>query len=548
MLKRAISRVTSRTKKVVITKTPTVIVGTPPAAENYTLAGIRSFSFFSKTSYPPSPVIDYGPAIKANDVIRLLYSSTIDSSLALVSPAYIDHTITDAELNDLNVSVSIPGLSDISTSNFYQIQQRRGSESSAPWPTVPLKHGDATAPVIMSNTNNISVTETQNFTHLVTANEQLKKITIAGGENASEFAISGFNIIPSTPVGLNREGGNATREILVGLYDMADNVSYATHIFAVGDVDEVPNTPTFVNKTNVARSTVVQADETWTVNGLASGVIINCTIENGTYSKNGAAFTNVPFTLQNGDQLQIRTTSAANYSTEVVVRLIMADTPFNWQATTLPNADGFVPLSNFEATYPFYPSEIITPSIQLKAGRNLIYLGNSGNSGKPTGVKLNDINGPSLTKKYPPESSQEGWWDITVGSDQTVPLYVTFTGDTGYTIHASSFSMPAGLSNNILDSSEYPGGYTGYNPGTLEFTDSLNTGTNGRGIYRVVHGGNGPDLLKALPASGTPISSIITSDGTGIVRFWQTSSTVIPSFTVTGGAYIIGSGISFGGI
>ena len=76
--------------------------------------------------------------------------------------------------------------------------------------------------------------------------------------------------------------------------------------------DTTPNPFTFTDQTGVAHNTLITSN-TITVTGIDAGASIS--ISGGQYSRNGGAFTSSKGTTYNGENIQVRHTSATAYST-----------------------------------------------------------------------------------------------------------------------------------------------------------------------------------------------------------------------------------------
>jgi uncharacterized delta-60 repeat protein len=94
----------------------------------------------------------------------------------------------------------------------------------------------------------------------------------------------------------------------------------------------VPNQFTFVDQTNVARSTTVTSN-TVTITGLTAATSIS--VSGGEYSINGGTFTSAAGTINNNATLQVRHTSSASFSTATNTTLAIAGVFDVFTSTTL---------------------------------------------------------------------------------------------------------------------------------------------------------------------------------------------------------------------
>ena len=117
----------------------------------------------------------------------------------------------------------------------------------------------------------------------------------------------------------------------------------ASNIAGVTVASTTPDPLAFTDITDVALSSILTS-EMQAITGITTSAGISIT--GGEYSLNGAGFTNIAGTANNGDTLQLRTTSSASYNTTTDVIVNVGDGGDTWSVTTLtdtvPDAFSFV--------------------------------------------------------------------------------------------------------------------------------------------------------------------------------------------------------------
>lgn len=101
---------------------------------------------------------------------------------------------------------------------------------------------------------------------------------------------------------------------------------------AANGVDTQPDAFSFTAQTNVARSSLMTSNEV-TVSGIEVAVAMS--VAGGHYSINGAAFTNTPRLVSNGDRVRVQHTSATGYATKVDTTLTIGGVDGTFSSTTL---------------------------------------------------------------------------------------------------------------------------------------------------------------------------------------------------------------------
>lgn len=99
--------------------------------------------------------------------------------------------------------------------------------------------------------------------------------------------------------------------------------------------DDVPDQFTFNDESNVERSTVMTSNAV-TISGIT--VSVNIGVSGGTYSLNGAPFTALQGVAVNGDQVRVRHSSSALYSTPTNTVLTVGTVSDTYTTTTRANS------------------------------------------------------------------------------------------------------------------------------------------------------------------------------------------------------------------
>jgi hypothetical protein len=142
-----------------------------------------------------------------------------------------------------------------------------------------------------------------------------------------------------------------------------------TFTSTTGAMDTTPNAFSFTDQTNVAINSLITSDGI-TVSGINSPASISITGV-GTYSIDGATYTNIGGTVANGQVVTVRHTSSASYSSSVSTILNIGGVSDTFTSTTgaagsdsVPNTFGFADQINV----PF--SSVITSDIITVSGIN----------------------------------------------------------------------------------------------------------------------------------------------------------------------------------
>ena len=162
-------------------------------------------------------------------------------------------------------------------------------------------------------------------------------ITITGGEysiNSGAFTSASGTV--------NNGNTVQVRQTSSGSYSTATNTTLTiggvSDTFSVTTIaaDTTPDPFTFADQTGVSLGTVATSN-TITVSGINSPATI--TITGGVYSINGGVFTSASGTVNNGDTVQVRLTSADAYSTTTSATLTIGGVSDTFSVTTLASSD-----------------------------------------------------------------------------------------------------------------------------------------------------------------------------------------------------------------
>jgi hypothetical protein len=110
----------------------------------------------------------------------------------------------------------------------------------------------------------------------------------------------------------------------------------ATFTSTTEAVDTQPNPFTFTDVVNANLSTIYTSN-TVTITGINSPA--NLTITGGEYSKNGGGWTTIATTVQSGDTVQARLTSASTYGTSLTAFVTIGGVTDGFDVKTLPQLD-----------------------------------------------------------------------------------------------------------------------------------------------------------------------------------------------------------------
>ena len=116
-----------------------------------------------------------------------------------------------------------------------------------------------------------------------------------------------------------------TQAILtIGGISQAFSITTRTVINSPGDFQ-------FLSQHGVARNSTINSN-TQTISGISDGT--NISVTNGEYSLNGSAFSNISSTVNDGDSIQLRLTSAAEFATLTQTTLTIGSVSRNFSVTT----------------------------------------------------------------------------------------------------------------------------------------------------------------------------------------------------------------------
>ena len=217
------------------------------------------------------------------------------------------------------------------------------------------------------------------------------------------------------------------------------------------EIDTTPTQFTLTDITGATRSTVYTSNQI-IVAGINSAATV--TITNGTYSKNGGAYTSNSGTAVLGDTFTVRHTSSASYSTAVSTVLTIGGVSDTYTTTTLADpGDATPPVCTItyptsSATYPTSSSTInISGTATDAVGvTSVTWANNRGGSGTAT---CTGCNGTSVTWSKTGIVLHEGENVITISASDAIPNTGSYTLTVTYT--------PLG---NISPGISIPGGVT----------------------------------------------------------------------------------------
>lgn len=268
-------------------------------------------------TYPPQLNTPLPPDWQADVTSVRLQAATVANADAGWGTTSIDnlHLITNAEA--IAGAWTVTGLSGITTPavTVFRARAEQGGNVGA-WSN-ELIHGDVTAPSLTSSTAPAAISElVDSLVYTATFNE---KVTITGFGGTDGALLEADNpTVPATTFAIRRLDhallNYATKTgytFTITAKDRAGN-SMTTASITATVKDEVPTglSNYFTDVTGATVSTLYTSANTYTVAGLATTVPI--TITGGSYSKNGAGYTSGAGTVQNGDTVQLQTTSSAS--------------------------------------------------------------------------------------------------------------------------------------------------------------------------------------------------------------------------------------------
>lgn len=256
--------------------------------------------------YPPEiDVIIDDTAQADTNGFELWYSDTVDFASYT---SVIHDPITNAEA--LADAFTVSGLSSISSPAVTYFKGRITSAGlPSDWGNIIL-HGDIVAPTVTSSATP-SGAELAPMAYSVTADKAIASVTVPSGADASLLEVSGTTVRLVGNANLDYET-KSSYAFTVRVYSYNGLFGELAVTFTVNDINENPTglSGFFTDVTGATVSTLYTSANTYTVAGLATTVPI--TITGGSYSKNGAGYTSGAGTVQNGDTVQLQTTSSAS--------------------------------------------------------------------------------------------------------------------------------------------------------------------------------------------------------------------------------------------
>lgn len=262
--------------------------------------------------YPPQLDATLDVTWITGDKIRLQSCADISFGTTIINDL---HTITNAEVlaGSISYGALLSGIISPTVTWFRARGEHAAGNSN--WSNIVV-HGDVTAPTITSSSA-ISVNENTVLAHTLTANESIYSWTNTGGVDSAQFEIAGTTLRwlgngTKNYEAPNDTGSNNVYDVQVTATDYAGNSTNQNIAVTVNDLNENPTglSGFFTDVTGATVSTLYTSANTYTVAGLATTVPI--TITGGSYSKNGAGYTSGAGTVQNGDTVQLQTTSSAS--------------------------------------------------------------------------------------------------------------------------------------------------------------------------------------------------------------------------------------------
>jgi len=297
--------------------------------------------------------------------------------------------------------------------------------------------------------------------------------------------------------------------------------------------DTTPNVFTFTDVTGVALSTV-QTSTAITVSGITAPAAISitaCTSTSCEYAINGGTWTGASGTVNNGQTVQVRHTSAATPSTAVNTTLTIGGVADTFTSTTLddttPNAFTFtdvtgVALSTVQTSTAITVSGITIPTAISVVGGEYEVNSSGTWSSSPTTVATGDTVRVRHTSAATPSTAVNT--TLTIGGvadtftsttlDDTTPDAFTFTDVTGVALSTVQ------TSNDITVS-----GITGPAPISVVGGEYE---VNGSGTWTTIAGtvANGDTVLVRHTSAATPSTAVDTTLTIGGVSDTFTSVTL----------------------
>jgi hypothetical protein len=242
--------------------------------------------------------------------------------------------------------------------------------------------------------------------------------------------------------------GSTTRSIkfVAGEGPAADNPVATWHVTTIGTggVDTVPAHYGFTPQTNVPLSTVVTS-EAQIISGLGVSVAAPIAVTGGSYSKNGAAFTNVPGTVINGDSIRVQHTSSGTLGGGVTTTttLNIGGIVRTFTSTTTSTVLDYVP-DNFDFTDLFnvtqgatLDSNVVTFT-GINTTTNAELRCNNGNA--PAYYRKNGGAWVQLTKPTP--TASEVTANVPIVNGDTLQLRMTVMANHGFSCSVGNPATP----------------------------------------------------------------------------------------------------------
>jgi hypothetical protein len=371
-------------------------------------------------TYPPPLSIDIPSEYQTGDVLRLYYDTGYDITLN----NSVTHTLTDADASGGSISFGTTISSMTSGIHAFAIRGERGSTSFSPI-SVPLVHGDTTLPVL---TSSATLSGAENAVMAATAVYSEPVTIVLGGADAGllELKTSGLQSTHIVRLAgnalLNYESAKTVYSFTLTPTDRGGNVGLTTNFtFTISDQADIPTMPTFTPIASGASANTVYTSNTITIAGMGTGIVgrNGRVAANTTYSKNGAAFTNTPFTYQNGDTFALKQTTdtaVARYDATIYFDTLPVtySVSVGVVAVTLDPAtkSGLATLSNGNLTVTGAPASGVPASVRatLAKGTGKVYwevtVSSVGGNGLLIGVcdpnqNLTDYSRPGTSSTVP---------------------------------------------------------------------------------------------------------------------------------------------------
>ena len=226
----------------------------------------------------------------------------------------VQHTSSDTYSTQVDTTLTIGGVSDVFSS----------TTSAAD-----------TTPNAFNFTDRTGVT----LSTAITSNA----ITVSGINAAAAISVTGGSYSVNGAAFTNVVGTVNNNDTVRVQHTSSD--TYSTRVdttLTIGGVSDVfssttsaadttPNAFSFTDRTDVILNTVITSDMT-TVSGINAAAAISVT--GGSYSVNGAAFTNAVGTVNNNDTVRVRHTSSSDHSTQVDTTLTIGGVSDTFSSTT----------------------------------------------------------------------------------------------------------------------------------------------------------------------------------------------------------------------